>query len=543
MAFLRAILEETRRLNRRLAVWLTLVFASHLGIFLLLLPPYQTPDEPLHVDRIRAYWAGYGADPCCPSMSPDTKETMWLSLFYRMEPENLWPGGGFIPDHRFEPPGEFDPGPSASFGQPGFYYWSLSPLWEWLGPRSLGARVGVYRLLTALFALPIPVLAFFTVREFQPGAKPEALLAGVFVALFPMLAQQGASVNTDAPAFLAGASILYFTVRALTRGPSILNSLAIGGALSLGLHSKASLLALIPLALVGIVFPVVWRDKRRARKKQPTSYRVAALAIGLAAAVPGIYWWFEPLTRGAFLARPVTPFRKSAIGEWNDAGFIEYLRAGGVNELFDSFWGHFDHLRVRLPEIHLLLIGILFWMIIAGLVVRIGKATTDAVQSRRVDMRMTLAGLLLAAAPATLLTGVWRASFSEYRRTGLIEAVQGRYLFPAMVALAITAAFGALSWIPAKHRPQGVWGLVGAVVALDLYSVYLLFKAYFLAPGEFLYSSVIEVGNRLDYFWFSPVAGEIMALALIAYAVFLCALAREGLRFLRAPEHQASIRL
>jgi hypothetical protein len=153
-------------------------------------------------------------------------------------------------------------------------------------------RLLAMRLWSVLLgSLAVPFVFLF-LRELLPRA-PWAWATGAgVVALQPVYAGIIGGVNNDAPAYAAGAALLWLLARAFRRGLSTQIALGIAAAMAAGILSKPSFYGLLPGLAVALALLAarLWRagDRRAALGRAGAALGLPLLAYGLWLAVAAV---------------------------------------------------------------------------------------------------------------------------------------------------------------------------------------------------------------------------------------------------------------
>jgi len=329
--------------------------------------------------------------------------------------------------------------------------------------------------------------------------RPALRVAATAVAAFlPMRLSVSSSASNDALAEATTSLALLLLLRGIRGSWDLRRAAALGGALGAALLTKQSGVLLLPVALAGIALAVHAsrtpeappaaprvsrrvpdeRDRLRADQAAAALFlRSGAVALGIAAALAG--WWFvrnqvlygDPLAQGAFNEYFAdTPRWES----FRDRGMPYPVYLGMVaRTTFATFWGAFGHLAPDRPELFL------------GYVP--GGRRSYPPQSWAYPV---LAALTLAAAAGWLRGGLRRRGRPRARMMAGLLALhsvfvvaaffnfnatyfqaQGRYLFPAIAALALALGGGWLEWARKRENAAG-WTVTGAMVALAGYALF-----------------------------------------------------------------------
>ena len=309
----------------------------------------------------------------------------------------------------------------------------------------LDREFALLRLANVLLIAPLPLLAWWACRRL--GLADEiGIVASLVPFAVPQLLHIGSTLNND--------NLLTFLVAVLTvllagvvRGDmSRRTAVAVGVVTGLALLTKAFAL-LLPVVIVAAYALAWWRNRGR---RAP----VVGLAIaGIVTAALGGWWYLRNVIRGDGISPSTENDRLT--DQLRPRGFhpdpATWVRKFGI--LFtDRFWGWFGWYTVRISIA--VIIGatvILLGAMALGLgasAPRLCAPTARPGADGRPIGRLDLGVLLLPA----MLFGAFVAarSWSLYEETSLFSFIQGRYLFGAIVGIAVVAAVG-------LHRAAGRW--------------------------------------------------------------------------------------
>lgn len=325
-----------------------------------------------------------------------------------------------------------------------------------------GAILGLHmaRLVSALLSALILVLISRSATLLFADRPAAAVLATAIAAFNPQAIFMAAMVNNDVMVSLAGAAVLFFSLRvALAERISWRLFAPLGATLGLGLMSKNSALALIGFAALTLLF--------LAQRKRWSARRLASHALVTfvsAAAIAAPHYLLNLQRFGRLLPdrtadNPVITQQNLIVEGVSVALRDAWLPRIFVNA-FRTFWGAFGWGNVQQPEIAYALFALMF---VAGLV---GCVLAARAADRRLrDGLLLLAGL----AVALMILPVYRAI--AYQDPALMP---GRYLMPSLGAYACFLGLGlttlgrrALALAPVL----GVYAL--AIPALIFAPVYL----------------------------------------------------------------------
>lgn len=323
--------------------------------------------------------------------------------------------------------------------QPPLYYVLVAPVYRLVDASDNMRQVLTLRLVDAAIGGMTLVVAFFAAREVLPGALAVAVplaMAGV-----PMFTSIAASISADPLANLVAAGLLLVLLRTL-RGDVLeaRHAVALGAFAGLAVLVKLALVIFVPLT--GAV--VLYKARDRVR-----SAAAAAVAAGVVV-VPWLvhqvtsYGWLDPLgtTRHALVTdQPRFP------------GLSAEYASSFLLISFHSFWAQFGWMAILAPTWLYATWAAISLLAVGGLLVRARKV-------RRIDTRWLLLG-----------TTVIGAVFAYLGYNITFQQPQGRYVFTALVPLAVLAVLGWAEWMPPRARPISPMVCAAALLALNGYAL------------------------------------------------------------------------
>lgn len=394
-------------------------------------PAWQAPDEPAHYNYIRQLAAGD-----FPVIEPDDYDENYRSRAV---------SSSFAPDYPIEPLTYED-------WQPPLYYLLLTPVF-----LLTGGALTALRLTSLLLGAGILVAAYGVALLRWPHKRWLALTATAFVAFLPQHVAILSSVNNDSLSELIIALILWTVAANLVFAQhdervSPRRWLLTGVLLGFGFVTKLTTYIMAPLLLIAIL--VIYREQ------YCTALRSLFVAF-VPAAFLGSIWWlrnllvydgFDPL---ATMAHDAAVVGQPRTAEWIASyGLLETLeRFAGTT--FRSFWGQFGWMGVLMePRIYQLLLAFSV-LVVAGILWRSTLARPNSHQSPN---RQAIGSLRLILVVLFILNVLL---YIGYNLTYVQH--QGRYLFAALIPIAIGVAAGIESWVrPVTAR----WAAASAAVPL-----------------------------------------------------------------------------
>jgi 4-amino-4-deoxy-L-arabinose transferase-like glycosyltransferase len=431
-----------------------LAYAALAAGYITLTPIWQNPDEPAHFNYV-AYVAHTGG-------LPELKAGDWDSaLLERVKNGTLLPGDD-IAAVRYEA------------WQPPLFYVAAAPVLL-LGPQNnLEAEVLQLRALDAVFGALTVGVAYLVARQVLPAHL--AVAVPLLVAGVPMFTSVSASISADPLANLLSAAILLVLVRRLRTtaepcpsGPyptdsgsdrpptrrshaarSTLWAIGAGILIGLGLLTKLAVGIFVPLALVVILV----------RSARPVRESLAMLASAAVVLLPWLvhqvttYGWTDPLATSRHAAVVLDQRRFPGLSPQYVADFL--------TTTFHSFWAQFGWMGVVAPDRLYWAFGLLTLVAAGGLLL-----------ARRL-FRQPAWQLMLAT------LGVAFVAYIGYNLA--FEQFQGRYLFTALVPVAVLLVGGWSAWLPRRYQEAGTLVLSLALIALNGYALLRVLVPGF-APG------------------------------------------------------------
>lgn len=428
-------------------VLLLLAYLVAGGLYAVLTPDWQAPDEPAHYNYVRQLAGGR-----LPVIEPGD---------YNQEYQDLVKGEGFPPHYSIEPFRYED-------WQPPLYYVLQTPVF-WLFDGALRPL----RLFSLLLGAGVVLLAYGVAWHALKRRRWLALTAAAFVAFLPQHVAMMAAVNNDSLAELLIGAILFLLVRerwavARDRGAAAKQRderwtlLALGLLLGLGFVTKATVYIMAPV-LVGLLLWRYWEER--------SAFAKAAAWLFGPALLLGSIWWL----RNAIVYEGLDFMAKAAHdavvdGQLRTADWLAPLSPGEAlgaffRTTFHSFWGQFGWMGVPMPPWVYRLLLLFTGLVFVGLIAASLRTAVNPPEP------FPLSWFILAATVdlAVLLYLFYNATFVQH---------QGRYLFPALIPIGIGVAVGLDNlwrpfcrlWPPARYLLP--LGLAIALFGLDLLALF-----------------------------------------------------------------------
>lgn len=411
------------KIHRLTLLLILILYAILGGLYATCTPPWQAPDEPAHYNYIR-FLAETGT---LPVIGPGDYDQAYLN---RIVSE------GFPPELSIAPLTYED-------HQPPLYYLLALPLYRLTGGALLPLRLFSVALgLTLLTVVHRLVLTLFPERPFL------ATTATALVALLPQHVAMTAAVNNDALAELILAIALLLAVRPEPRPWSL------GAVLGLAMLTKTTAYVALPVALLALWWPQTEAGRPSVRRAaaQTGSVVLAALLLAGPWLIRNVtlYGWTDPL---GLAHHNTVVVGQPRTADWLAQHGPSGLLGSFLRTTFQSFWGQFGWMGVPLhPPVYLAL-AVLSGLLVVGFL----AWSLDRRRPPLTPHQRRGAALLTLSASLTVLSYIWyNLTFVQH---------QGRYLFPALVPLAVAGAL-AVDWWLARLVSVFLLGLTGVPVAV-----------------------------------------------------------------------------
>ncbi|WP_082374398.1 DUF2142 domain-containing protein [Ardenticatena maritima] len=399
------------------------MYATTALLFVWRTPPWQAPDEPAHFNYVR-HVAETGLPPV---LTADCYDQAYLDELKATH---------FPPDKPID---------SICYEahQPPLYYALAAPVYRlavWVGVNPLYA----VRLFSAFLGLGVIFMTWRLAVLVFPSEPLIPLAAAGLSATLPMHVAMLSVVNNDGLAELVLTANVWYALRVL-RAPVVQRRawVAQGLLLACALLTKTTAYVALPL-VVGALFWAYRRHDRRVRYESLGLVLVSALVL----AAP----WFvrNAVVYGNGDITGLARHDAIVVGQPRTAEWVAELGVARtlkrlVFTTFHSFWGQFGWMAAPLPSNVYSLLWALTLLAVVGLLLyaRFGvprPAFPESVWVLLAWMSLTVGGFLW-----------YNLTFVQH---------QGRYLFPALPAVALFTVLGWREWIAPRYQ----WLALGLVL-------------------------------------------------------------------------------
>ncbi len=462
-----------------------------------IVPLWQAPDEPQHYQMVRVI-GDLGHVPSlnetCQALETYRVATVlhtevvqslrdnrfWEDRYRRLGPElsDSRSDGEILKDEKL----------AVGIGHPPVYYMLASLALYPFRSSSVPIQLYALRGLSVLLSL-ITVWCVFTVGNWlsrdERGYHPADLTsrtwaATLFVVFLPMHTFMSVAVNNDALAEMLASLTLTLVIWCCFRGLSYLHIVTLIVLLLLGLFTKRTVLFLLPVILVFLACKSPNQRIVGTASHQPNgntaslicsirslvaSWGAKVLLVLIILAIAYILafddatqrCWDLPARAGQLIQTDrYTSHAPNHYGIWALLGFA-------------SFWGNFGWMNIPLD---------IAWY--AGLAILTLAATLGALRGAwRVwrDRREKPAKCCVVGLCALAVLSILAQSGASMLTRQMPP--QGRYLFPAMVPIALGFTWGLFEWIPVRHHRFGLVGIAIGLIIFDSASMLGYVLPYF----------------------------------------------------------------
>lgn len=334
------------------------------------------------------------------------------------------------------------------------------------------------RLFSVLIGAGAIMFGWGVVRRVFPQQPWLALMTAGIMAFIPQRLAMMSGVNNDALAESLAGLVLLLTASYLTR-ETIGWRFALGMGVAAGLVLLTKTTVYYTAGIAGIAILLRWwREKWAWQIAVPQ-----VLAYGITAVLLGSIWWIHSIDLyGGLDFLGLERHDEVVVGQLRTDDYIN-RDLGGSNRLyienltrttFQSFWGQFGWMAYPMqPRIYTAL-RVLVGVLLVGTAIHAWQRRWPTQLSRSQLEVLSLLALSI------FLVGL---QFLIYNRT--FVQFQGRYLYPALIPLALLMAMGVDGWRNLISVKQPIWQWAGLVIVVGFaaFSIYALRDVISVIPN------------------------------------------------------------
>jgi len=435
-------------------------------IYSAIIPPWQAPDEPKHFEYVKLLYGKrrmIGWSDITPSLERE--------IISSMDEHDYWRSGWFL--KRGETFQEMWGNTSHKLEQPPLsYILYVIPLPLFPG-EDMALQLYAMRCISIILSALIVVIAFLTIDELFPNN--EFLLIGIvaFIVFLPMHTFMTSSVNSDHLAELFTSLLMLSWIVIFKKGLTRLRIVSIGLSAILGLFAKRTALVAIPTCIVAVPIYLGGRASRA-----QLSWSKLALVIGLATVAIGtgiclggrlqIAQSFPRLSKVInhvytyYLFLPSEQFPFTFHQGYFSHEALQVYRSW-VESMFESFWGNFGWLKIRLDTPLYLLMGLVSLAAFIGLCLFSSRvARIPHLLTKWQKKSLLLFSLSVLFDFIIIIAKQIRDWGYEWG-----GRPQGRFLFPVIIPIATLFMLGLRELVPARYQKRFLLVYIGCFIAFD----------------------------------------------------------------------------
>jgi len=435
-------------------------------IYSAIIPPWQAPDEPKHFEYVKLLYGKrrmIGWSDITPSLERE--------IISSMDEHDYWRSGWFL--KRGETFQEMWGNTSHKLEQPPLsYILYVIPLPLFPG-EDMALQLYAMRCISIILSALIVVIAFLTIDELFPNN--EFLLIGIvaFIVFLPMHTFMTSSVNSDHLAELFTSLLMLSWIVIFKKGPTRLRIVSIDLSAILGLFAKRTALVAIPTCIVAVPIYLGGRASRA-----QLSWSKLALVIGLATVAIGtgiclggrlqIAQSFPRLSKVInhvytyYLFLPSEQFPFTFHQGYFSHEALQVYRSW-VESMFESFWGNFGWLKIRLDTPLYLLMGLVSLAAFIGLCLFSSRvARIPHLLTKWQKKSLLLFSLSVLFDFIIIIAKQIRDWGYEWG-----GRPQGRFLFPVIIPIATLFMLGLRELVPARYQKRFLLVYIGCFIAFD----------------------------------------------------------------------------
>ena len=346
--------------------------------------------------------------------------------------------------------------------------------------RDVALAVYLVRCMTILMGAGGVWLTYRTGCEVFRDRPALALGGAALVGFNPQFLYLSGAINNDIPAALCGAAVVWTCTRLVRNGPSLRTDVTLGVLFGLALLTKFHLLALAGVMGLAYALAVWWPRQRPRGDRQAGGWRAvlrgALVIVGLSAVISG--WWF--LRNWRLYGDPTGLNKVNELWAGRSAAESWWAIGQGLPYLWSTLWGRFGYGQVPMPQ-----------PVYHGLLVFSVLAVAGCLLPRR---RPLPSGVL------PLLTGTSLAFAAVVFYYMLIQpaGAMGRFLFPALPAVAVLLFLGLVRFFPRRYPWAASLIVTIGMAALATYALVGVLAPAFAPPRPLTASEIEAVPNRVS---------------------------------------------
>lgn len=452
-----------------LIIWLLLaLFLIRAFIYGTFVPAWQGPDEPLHYDYIHFIQTEkslpvLGKMVLCKKVK-SSLESFQFSGFVKQKSPYYRPQEVDTTEIKTDINKHTGNSKKNQIAQHPPLYYLLAAIISWpFKDSSLLMNIWLLRMVSALLGLGIVLLTYLIVNIIYERNQLPAIAACAFVALNPMFAHISTLVNNDALANFLFVLFIFLLTKACKDGMNTKLAAGIGLIITAGILTKFFFVLALPLtAIAAILF----------RKTMFQKLALSATLI-LSPLILTVPYYIRNVNIYGTL-QPVYKFNFANPKVFENMSFIKFsLISGFATKYFYSFWSNFGWVRPNFSKPYFQVLAVISFIAIVGLTIYFIRLIID-----KNFMKAKFISLFIVA-PLMLTIAIALNTYKQAKITGIVEGVQGRYLFSLIPILGLFLFLGVRQVIPFKRGYVALTIIIGGLIILDLSAIFYYILPYF----------------------------------------------------------------
>jgi len=455
-------------MNYKLTLLIIISASLVLGIiYIVIIPPWQSPDEPTHFEYAKVL--AEGDPPWAPHPRPELQQKIIVSLdrydywrYVLVEKPSPLPLTFKTTPFLFIAPSQIGKNPPL-------YYWLAAQVLRLSSNLSIESELYRLRALSLLFRILTVAFVWACAAEIFGRYSPICPAAAGITALLPQFMVIGTSISPDPCVDFFGAVAIYLVLRFQRTGFTFRRILILLLWHGLGLLINYKFLILLA-ALPGIMLIHLCRQRPRAFAFKKLILWSGVFIVILLMAYAGLVWYFPRVARIFIIRINILYLTLSSCLQgktYFPPGFWHWFHA----ELFKSFWLKYGWLKYELPLFFYLVLKIASLIALAGVGLFLGrwvlKKTKFSEQAR--------GGIITLVFYAAVALGAY---YLFWGLKGTNTTTQGRHLFIVMPAWAILFIFGWSRFFPSRYEKGVSNSLLASFAILNAISILCIIATY-----------------------------------------------------------------
>lgn len=451
-------------------------------IYIAIFPPWLAPDEATHFEAIRLI----GQEGLWPTEEVYETTPMLPDMHASFQTFHIWQIAGLASPLGFLKQGDPSKDPYMYYypahnggsvviagKYPLIYHLLLSPLAGLLKPLDIVQQLYIMRLSSLLLAVLTIGVGWFFGRTIFPEQKIVAVALASFLVFLPMYMHTNTSVNADVLTTLLVS--LYFLVLAqiFCQQASIGRLVALSSLLVVAVLTKPTALFIIPTSVVAFIISLTRRFQWKPQ--------ILASLLALVAVLAGIsaVTLFQ-LTEGG---RGIATFSFSSVRFKLGVDYFNQISGADLLHIirwsFISFWGLFGWADIPIPFSWVRVLWLVCTLIGVGIIIFLGEQIFDLRKGSRLKPQQKDILLILFFSLIFALVSLYTPIIATQSLTRW--GAQSRYLFPALLPIALYFFLGFQQLLPSRVKPLAlpIW-----LISLISFDSLVIFS--FLLPSIYV---------------------------------------------------------